>query len=196
VLLVLTDGQRLLNIFVLNRLASAIVYRPLINHPVGRKVSVAALTILAFCLLYSTVTKGLDAEKAYGQTVARPPLYGVYNTDYFLRNGDTISPSKTDSLRWKQLVIDGSAWNQSGVIRFNNDNRVGYTIITDTAKRMLSIQSERDTAEKYFFRYIVPDSMHIVFKGGWNRDSLEVLMTKYNLNNYLLYREKFKWITD
>src|SRR4029078_3430912 len=66
VLLVLTDGRRLMNVLVLNRRANAAVYRPLINHPVGRKVFTASLAILAFCLLYSTVTKGLDAERTFG----------------------------------------------------------------------------------------------------------------------------------
>ena len=195
-LLVLTDGRRLMNVFVLNRPARAAVYSPLINHPIGRKVFTASLAVFAFCLLYSTVRKGLDAERAFGQTAPRGPLYGVYDTDYFLRNRDTIPPSKNDSLRWNQLVIDGRAWNQSSVIKFNNDNRVSYTINTDTAKRTLSIQSLTDTTKKYSFSYIIPDSTHIVLKGRWNSDSLEVSMTKYDLNNYLIYREKFKWITD
>jgi hypothetical protein len=196
VLLVLADGGRLLNVFVLNRPAGAQVYRPLINHPVGRKVFAASLAILAFCLLYSAVTKGLDSERSFGQSVPRGLLYGVYGTDYFLRNSDTIPSSETDSLRWKQLVIDGGAWNQFGAIKFNNDKRISYTIITDSVKRSISIQSLTDTTEKYYFSYTIPDSMHIVLKGRWNRDSLEVLMTKYDLNRYLLHREKFKWIDE
>ena len=196
VLLVLTDGRRLINVFVLNRPASAAVYSPLINHPIGRKLFTASLVVIAFCLLYSTVAKGLDAERAFGLTAPRGPLYGVYHTDYFLRNRDTIPPSKRDSLRWKQLVIDGSAWNQSSIIKFNNDNRVSYKVNADTSKRMLSFQSLTDTTEKYSFSYIIPDSTHIVLRGRWNSDSLELLMTKYDLNNFLLYREKFKWIPD
>jgi len=196
VLLVLTDGRRLMSVFVLNRPASAAVYRPLINHPIGGRVFTASLVVLAFCLLYSTVTKGLDDERAFGQTAPLGPLYGVYDTDYFLRNRDTIPPSKTDSLRWKRLVIDGRVSNQFSVIRFNNDKRVSYTTNTDTAKRMISIQSLTDTTQKYFFSYIIPDATHIVLTGRWNSDSLEVLMTRYDLNNYLLYREKFTWISD
>jgi hypothetical protein len=195
-LLALTDGRRLMNVFVLNRPASAEVYRPLVNHPVGRKVFTALLTVFVICVLYSTISKALDAERDFGQKAPRGPLYGVYNTDYFLRNRDTIPPSKPDSLRWKQLVIDGPSWNQSSVIKFSNDNRVSYVINTDTAKRMISIQSLPDTTKKYFFSYSRPDSIHLILKGRWNRDSLEVLMTKYDLNNYLLHREKFKWITD
>jgi hypothetical protein len=196
VLLVLTDGRRLMNVFVLNRPATAAVYRPLINHPLGRKVFTVSLAVFAICLLYSAVTKGLEAERTFGQTAVRGPLDGVYDTDYFLRNRDTIPSSKTDSLRWKQLVIDGSAWNQFSVIKFNNNKRISYSINTNTTKRLLSIQSLTDTTEKYVFSYIIPDSTHIVLKGRWNSDTLEVLMTKYDLNNYLLYREKFTWITE
>lgn len=196
VLLLVTDGRRLLNVFVLNRSFQAVVYYPLINHPIGRKVFNLSLAALAFCFVYSTVVKGLDAQREYGQTAPLTPLYGVYNTNYYLRNNDTISPSKTDSLRWKQLIIDGKAWNQFSVIRFNNDTRISYTTNIDTAKRMLIIQSLKDTTEKYFFGYAIPDSAHLVLKGRWKNDSLEVLMAKYDLNNYLLYSENFKWISE
>jgi len=196
VLLILTDGRRLMNVFVLNRGTNAAVYHPLMNHPVGRKVLAASLAILAFCLLYSTATKGLDAEKAFGKTAPRGPLNGVYDTDYFLRNGDTIQASKTDSFRWKRLVIDGPVSNQFSVIKFNNDRRASYTINTNAGKRILTIQSLTDTTEKYFFNYVIPDSTHILLRGRWNNDSLEVLMTKYDLNNYLLHREKFEWISN
>jgi hypothetical protein len=196
VYIVLCDRRRLLNVFVLNKPTVAVAHIPLVNHLAWKKVFSGALAVLAVCLLYSSFEKGIDAEKSYGQSRPDCPLYGIYNTDYFVRNNDTIPASSTDSLRWKQLVIDRSSWNQSGIIKFSTDKRSGYDVEVDTLKRTVSMRSITDTTEKYLFNYFVPDINHILLKGQWQKDAIQVLMTKYDLNNYLLHREKFRWITD
>jgi hypothetical protein len=193
--LLLCDGRRLLYVFVLNRPTNAAVYAPLINSDVWRKIFGGILSVLAICLVYSSFTKGLEAE-SFGHAAPRVPLYGIYNTEYFIRNNDTIPPLATDSLRWKQLVMDGGSWNQFCTIQFSNDKRSTYDVETDTVKQTLRIRSGTDSTEKYTFRYFITDTTHIFLKGQWKEDSIEVLMIKYDLNNYLLHRERFKWITD
>jgi hypothetical protein len=196
VFLIFEDSRRLLNVFVLNRPAGAAVYEPLISHPLWRKVFFGLQVVLSISLLYSSIVKGLDAERSSGRNTPHVPLYGVYKTIYFIRNRDSIPPLETDSLRWKQLVIDGGSWNQSGIIQFSTDKKVYYNVLADTVKQILSMQSRSDTAQKYSFHYFMEDGDHILFKGLWGKDSIEVLMNKYDLNNFLLHKEKFKWITN
>ena len=196
IFLIIYDYRKLLNVFVLNKPTSSTVYTPLIANPRWRKVFFGLQVIVAISLLYSTIAKGIDAEKSFGRNMPRVPLYGVYNTAWFIRNRDTIPPLGTDSLRWKQLVIDGGSWKQSGIIQFNTDQRTIYDIKADTVKQTLSIGSQSDTTENYLFHYLLPDRDHILLKGVWKKDSIEVLMNKYDLRNYLLHREKFTWITD
>jgi hypothetical protein len=174
IFLILCDRRRLVNVFILNKPTKPVVYVSLINHPTWQKIFRASLVIFAICLLYSSVVKGIDAEKSFGRSA--PPLV-------------------TDSLYWKQLVIDGGSWNQSGIIRFNNDNRTSYNIETDTVKHNINIRSTTDTTEKYLFSYSIVDTSHILFNGLWKKDSVKVLMSKSDPDHYLLHREKFKWIT-
>ena len=196
VFLFMYDYRKLLNVFILNRPTSSTVYTPLIANPRWRKVFFGLQSIIGICLLYSTIVKGIDAEKLYGRNLPRVPLYGVYNTAWFIRNRDTIPPLQTDSLRWKQLVIDGGSWNQSVKIKFSTDSKTNYTIEVDTVKQSLNIISQSDTTEKYLFHYLLPDQDKLLLKGIWKKDSIEVLMHKYDLNNYLLHREKFTWIEN
>jgi hypothetical protein len=196
VFLIFEDSRRLLNVFLLNRPAGAAVYAPLINHPLWRKVFFGLQIVFSISLLYSSIVKGLDAERSSGHNTAPVPLYGVYKTAYFIRNGDSIPPLETDSLRWKQLVIDGGSWNQSGIVQFSTDKKVYYNVQADTVKQILRMQSRSDTAQKYSLHYFMPDSDHILFKGLWEKDSIEVLMNKYDLNSFLLHKEKFKWIIN
>ena len=194
--LFLGDGNRLMNIFFLNRPAAAVIEKPLITHPLYRNVFSGILIILGICLFYSQIIISRKSEKEFGWKAPQSPLYGVYNTTYFIRNNDTIPPFQTDSLRWKQLVIDGGAWNQLGVVKVNSDKRITYKIEADTTKHILKINLLSDTTEKYSFNYSKPDAEHLLINGVWKKDTIKVLMDKYDLNNYLLHKEKFTWINE
>jgi hypothetical protein len=193
--LIYGDRNRLLNIFILNKPTVSAIYQPLIVNPVWRKIFSGLLVVLAISLLYSSMAKGIDSERSFGRKAARVPLYGVYDAIYFLRNNDTIPALATDSLRWKRLVIDGGSWNQSGIIQFSTGKRNLFTAKIDTLKNTLALQSESDTTQKYLFHYFLRKDKMLV-KGVWDKDSIEILMNKYDLNNYVLHSEKFKWITD
>lgn len=196
IFLMLEDRQKLLNVFFLNRAVPATLYTPLITHRKWRKVVHVFLAILAMSLLYTSIIMAIDSEKKFGRDAPHIPLYGVYNTAYFIRNNDTIPPLETDSLRWKQLVIDDSSWNQSAIIQFNEGRRAVCNIHADTIRQILLIGLKTATAENYSLNYSKPDPGRILLEGRWRNDSIKVLMTKYDLNNYLLHREKFKWIDE
>jgi hypothetical protein len=191
--LILPDIGKLMNVLVFNKPTPATIYNPLIPHPVGRKFFSIGMGILAACLVYSGMINGLNAEKEYGYYLPKVPLYGVYKTNYFVKNRDTIPPLQNDSLGWKQLVIDGPLFSQSGRIQYNNDKIFTCKIETDTVNHFLNIKSERDSSR---FQYFLPDPNHILIKGSWRNDSIEVLMNKFDLDNYLLHKEKFKWIDE
>ena len=196
IFLILEDRQKLLNVFFLNRPAAATIHTQLITHRKWQKIIPVMEKLFAISLLYTSIAMGVDSEKKFGRNAPHVPLYGVYNTAYFIRNHDTIPPLETDSLRWKQLVIDNSSWNQSGIIQFNTGRKGPCNVQADTIKQIFLVVSKTDTTEKYSLNYSKPDPAHILLEGRWRNDSIKVLMTKYDLNNYLLHREKFKWIDD
>jgi hypothetical protein len=61
---------------------------------------------------------------------------------------------------------------------------------------MLNLRGQADTTEKYSLHYSLPDSNHLIIEGKWKNDSIRVGMNKYDLNNYILFREKFEWIKE
>jgi len=195
VFLILEDSPRLLNVFILNKTVPKTIYPLMIAQPRGRRIFTWLQLIFSVCLFYSSLAKGLDAQQSFGRQVPHVPLYGVYKTVYFIRNNDSVAPTETDTLRWKQLVIDGGSWNQSGVIQFGNDSKTMYDIEVDTLQQKLHLKISSDTLKQFFFHYAIKNNNQILFKGLWQKDSIEVLMHKYDLNNFLLHKEKFRWIT-
>ena len=194
--LFLDDWKRLLNTFLLNKPTEASAYKPLVSHSPGSKIFTGILVTLGVCMLVSQIIISRKSEREFGWKAQRNALYGVYNTTYFIRNNDTIPPVDTDSLRWKQLVIDGGTWSQFGAVKFCSDKRISYEMEVDTLKQLLRMKSFADTTEVYSFHFSKPDTNHILFKGVWKKDSLRILMSKYDLSNYKLHREKFTWIEE
>jgi hypothetical protein len=190
------DAKRLVHFFILNKPIEAIPEMPLIRHPVGRKILLVTQIGLGIWMLYIHIADSRLSERESGIKFPKPLLYGVYKTEYFLRNKDTIPPLQSDSLRWKQLVIDDDGnWKQSS-LHFNNDTYTHYTINADTIKKTILIKSLTDEAENYLFNYSLTDSTRVLLTGIWKKDSIEIMMKKYDLNNYRLHRAKFKWIVD
>ena len=52
------------------------------------------------------------------------------------------------------------------------------------------------TNVKYSLEYSALDEKHLFLKGLWNWDSIKVCLNKYDLDNHLLHKEKFKWISN
>jgi hypothetical protein len=195
VFIVAEDYTRLLHFFVLNRPVEAATYNRFFVHTTRRIAFTALQIVVAFCLVYKAGSDALVAAKTFGIYMPKPPLYGVYRTDYFIRDGDTVAPLQTDTLRWKQLVIDGGSWKQNGLIEFNSDIKIACVIAIDTIKRTMTIQHLEDTTRKFHFVYTRPDSTHLFLRGRGDKDSIEVLMHQYSLDNFLLQKEKFRPIS-
>jgi hypothetical protein len=195
-LLTFDDIKRLLNVFLFNKPTNPVPYTFLITKPIWRKILFGLQALYGICILFKTITESAAGAKTFGQDAPHEPLYGAYNTTWFIQNSDTLAPLDTDSLRWKRFVIDGGNWHQSGIIQLNTDKNIFCNITVDTVKQIVSVQSKADTTEKYFLQYSLPDPGHLRLEGLWKKDSIKVLMSKYDLNNYLLHSEKFTWIKE
>jgi len=194
--LLVGEWKRIVSFFILNKQVLPSSQIQLVNHPLRQKILLACQIGLAAWILYINILDGLEAERGWGHKFPQPILYGVYKTEYFIKNQDTVPPLETDSFRWKKVVIDeDDNWKQSSIL-FSNDSSAYFNIKADTVKKTIRIRSSRDTMVNYQFSYSEPDTSHILIKGMWKTDTIEVMMKKYDLNNYRLYRTTFKWIYD
>jgi hypothetical protein len=196
VFLLVGEWKRVIDYFLLNNQVQPSPQTLLIKHPLGQKILLAFQIGLAGWMLYASISDGRTAEREWGHKFPIPALYGVYKTEFFIKNNNTLPPLETDSFRWKRVVIDeDDNWKQSSIL-FSNDSSTYFSIKADTVNKMIQIKSFRETAINYQFNYSEPDTSRILIKGRWNTDAIEVMMKKYDLNNYRLHRTKFKWIVD
>ncbi len=55
--------------------------------------------------LFNNISENRRWDIEQGDNAPKPPLYGIYYTENFVRNNDTLPPLATDSLYWKRMIV-------------------------------------------------------------------------------------------
>jgi len=135
----------------------------------------------------------LNAAKLYGDDAPKPPFYGIYQVQTFIRNNDTIAPLKTDSARWDKLVVSWKGWTN---IKMVNDSTRHLAFEPDSTGKKIVMYNYKDTASKYTFNCTYPRKDMLMLTGKWNNDSLKVLLAKQDIKEFLLVNRGFRWINE
>ena len=190
--LLVPDLRRLLDVLVLNRTAApADIGWPLTAR--WMKLAAAGLkTLFIGFILYSYTTSSLEMEKLYGEKRPRSPVYGAYEVDEFVRNGQALPPLATDAGRWKNVICDSAQWLW---VRSMNDQTKGYAAQYDAAKRTVTLSTHGDK-RKFVFTYSRPDKDHLVLVGRLVNDALAVKLHRVDESRFLLVSRGFHWINE
>ena len=100
------DWTRIRNVFLLNHAAPPSIM-PMPHPTKWKRVLQLSLKVVAIGFaFYSTFWSSWSNRTQYGDAAPKPPLYGIYDVETFVRNKDTLPPLTTDTSRWKQIVIN------------------------------------------------------------------------------------------
>ncbi|GAA4301021.1 hypothetical protein [Compostibacter hankyongensis] len=194
IFILLQDFPRLTRLFILNRTAPPADIRPVFTRSWSRWTRIVLKGLLILLFLYRNISGGWQGLQQYGDNRQRPPLYGIYEVETFVRGRDTLPPLLTDTLRWRRLIIDYPGY--ATVQRMDERGSVYYGFRPDTLQKTVLLFSNPDTATKYRFRYECPDSARLVLRGKLREDSLEIMMRRKKPDEFLLVNRGFHWINE
>lgn len=192
--LLIKDALRLINFFLLNKAAPPSNIAPHRFKARWKNITLSSIkyVFIAYVLVGYTISN-LQAAQHYGDKAQKPPFYGIYNVQSFVRNKDTIAPLTTDTTRWAKLII---SYTDNARIKLMNDSLKNYSFKPDLKKHTIVIHNFIDTADKHRFTYTEAKNGDLLLKGKWNKDSLTISLKKYDLNNFLLLRRGFHWVNE
>ncbi|MDB5134419.1 MAG: hypothetical protein JWP37_1022 [Mucilaginibacter sp.] len=211
IFLMLRDTGRLMDFFFRNRETLPSNLTPH-RFKAGWKNTtlIAVKYVMIFYTLYFGLADALAREKQYGGKAKKPPLYGIYNVDTFIKNGDTLKPLTTDTIRWQKFMIsrDGDAQ-----IQMMDDNVSNYSFKPDFKKHTVVAYAYADTTHKFYLVYnlIKPGptelknfkgtnkadtTTYLIIKGAWKKYSVEVWLRRLDPNGFPLFQRDFHWIND
>ncbi len=192
VFLAAPDLKRLSNLFFLNKTTQPVIFKNFVHKRWQRIAVICYKALFIIYAFYSSISGSLNGQLEYGDKRTLPPLYGMYNTNVFIRNKDTILPLTTDTTRWKQLIVD---FDKNVQIKFMNDKYQWFNFSVDTIKHFISLNSYADTMSKSFLSYKI-DSSWLTLKGNLFHDSVYIRLKKYDAQSFVLMNRGFHWINE
>ena len=198
------DARRLINFLVLNRPAPATTAYDL---PFEKKWQRwAAAGVKAFIIWQILVLPLQDGWSSYkvvsGAQPQGPFRRGFYDVRQFVVNDDTVPAASSDTLRWRDVIIDnvgaGSVNTRDGV--FWQRYRRGYfRYRPDTASKVVSVWKistiPRDSTFLFTMRYEVPDRSVIRFHTKIRDDSVHVELMRVP-RHFQLAERQFHWLSE
>lgn len=184
--LMFSDYYRLRDFFLRNKTAAPSNLSP---HRFKAKWKNIALLVFKCLLIAYVLYNDVFMAFYYGSPDdgKKPPFYGVYKVDYFIRGKDTLPPLTTDTTRWNKLVIDYNA-----NVQLMSDSTTGYLFTPDTVHHHFVI-----SRHKYILRYTLLKPDTIMLQGTWKTDSVQIKLVKQPLNgSFPLMSRGFHWVTQ
>lgn len=119
-----TDIKRFVNVFITNKPTNAYNYfRPTLK-PYYNKLTLGLKVVLTLYFMYSFSASGMKDVKKWGDEREKPNLYGIWETNYFIKNNDTIPATFEDNKRWQHLIID---YKDNAMVTKLNRKKIGFT---------------------------------------------------------------------
>lgn len=188
------DAQRLANLLVFQRPAAANRFHPVFRAKGQRYARLALKTafVFFFVCLYGFKTRSGSVKDPYQfpDSKGLPGTAGIYNVSQFIVGKDTLAYSKTDPVRWQDVVfekwatlsirsnrpvvLDSSNVEQPELAGDDRDyelegsaGRHYYRYTVDTAGRVLTLQNKNPHyyTEKWVLHYERPGEGRIVLSG-------------------------------
>ena len=194
--ILMPDYKNLMNFFFKNAPTDPIPYRPYFKIKKKEVVRLIIKLLLVGIVLFSGISSRIKQQKQYGKRVPEHSLYGIYEVNLFVKNGDTLLSDDPMPLmgypqKWEKLLID------------KKDSRI---ILMDNEQ--WAMKHELDTVSKTFYMTgYLNDSLQYKFnykqKGNWlyldterGKDTLEIKLLRKKREDFFLESRGFHWINE
>ena len=193
--ILIRDNRRLINFFFKNKEALPSNISP---HRFKTKWKNITLTAIKYLLVVYVVlgdlVSAVQGGEQYGDNAKKPPLYGLYNVESFVRDKDTLPPLTTDTSRWRKLVVSG--YPGYAQVIYMNDSSKYLSFKPDTIKHKIVINTFADTIHKFTFTYALQKPGIMALNGKWKQDSLHIRLRSFDPKNFFLLKRGFHWVNE
>jgi uncharacterized membrane protein YphA (DoxX/SURF4 family) len=191
VYLMASDARRLLAFFVLNRPVAPVTHLPLFRR---RWLNNAVLCLQLVLLIYVGVSELYQSHQRYRQSgdgAPPPPLFGVYNVDEFIVDGQTRPAVLTDDARWRRVTFE--RYNLMAI--FPGDSPVQrYKIKLDPSKQSVELHKITGGSWRAEFTFQQHSPTQVMLRGEMDGRKIQTTLHRMELKSMPLYENGFHWI--
>jgi hypothetical protein len=198
------DSKRLLGFLVLNRGAAPITaYDPKFTTEWKRRGAAAVKVFLVFQFLIFPLESGWARYHSTNARIGPGPFEpGVYDVRRYVVNHDTVPPSSTDTLRWKDVIFDSrsaGSINTADQTFWRRYGRGYFRFKPDTVRHTVAVWKTSaipgDSTFLLTMQYELPDTnvirLHTLIRG----DSIHAELVRLP-RHFQLAERQFHWLSE
>jgi hypothetical protein len=123
----------------------------------------------------------------------RPPVYGIWEVETFMRNGHEVPPLVTDATRWRRLIAD---FPGSIAVKTMDDKLRSYGAEYSKTGNTLTLFEGADRSKGYKLACTRSDPDHLALDGTIGSDALSLRLRRIDVSKFLLLSRGFHWINE
>jgi hypothetical protein len=187
------ESRRLLNVLVLNRTAEPVIHPALFQRKWLNAAMLAMQLVLLFAVSSFELYQGYYRYTHAGDGAPPPPLYGAYNVEEFIVNGQVRPAVFTDDVRWHRVTFE--RYNIFSIIPADGPVR-RYRLHLDQARGSLTLTDTvpGDWQARFNFEQSSPEQLTL--RGEMDGQMIQVALRRMELKSMPLYESGFHWISE
>jgi hypothetical protein len=191
VYLMTPESRRLLDFFILNRPAAPATHVPLFRR---RWLNNGARALQIMLLIYVGTSDLYQSHQRYKQSgdgAPAPPLFGAYNVDEFIVDGQARPAVFTDADRWRRVTFE----RYDLMAIFPGDGPVQrYKVKLDPSKGSVELRKITGGSWDAAFTFQQPSPTQVTLSGEMDGRKIQVNLHRVELKSLPLYENGFHWI--
>jgi hypothetical protein len=171
IVLALPDVRRLMAVLVLNRPSTPVD----LEFALPRWLARARRFVKPAVIVGATCIPLIVSFVVHRRLVERPPLFGIYDVDRFVRNGVEVPPVLTDAARWRSV-----AFARPGAIsiRLMSDSVRSMSATVDTVQHRITLSPRTDPRQKRVLQYEPIGTSGLRVHGVQGADTIDVTLRR------------------
>ena len=191
--LVAPDLKRLVNFFFLHRTTEPSTQFPIFAAPRANRIALALQLVIGAWLLGMNAYNNHHAWYEYGGGRPKSPLYGIWNVEQQLIDGQMRSPLLTDSGRWRRVIFDVP---QRMAFQRIDDSFAGYATSIEEKSKTLTLTKDSDKNWKAAFSFERPAPDQLILDGEMDGHITRLQLKFVELQSFLLVSRGFHWVQE
>lgn len=184
-----TDIKRFINIFIKNTPTEPYnYYNPISNKRYHKIIfwlkSALMIIFIGVGLMQASI---MDGSK---KTKNKPYLYGIWEVEEYIKEGDTLQPLISNTERWRYLIIENP---HNAIIKTMDDANNPYKFEIDTISKKAMISNGLTKSKTYNFKYELLNNETLILEGSLYFYDLVIKLKRKDL---LLDSREFNWINE
>ena len=189
----MTDIKRFTAIFIKNKATESYAYfYPNTSKSYHRTIRRLKKVFVPLFLIAATIL-GYLGDLNISDINHRPHLYGIWETETFIMNNDTIPPLTTKGNRWRYLIIERKG---QSVVKTMTAKLVPYTFITDSLGNTITMHTKDGKKDSLNLKFEYVEPGYLKLFGALENDSISFTFQKKNLDSLPLTSRSFHWINE